>query len=243
MAEHFRTTLSMTAVVIMSLLLTSLLLGQESTIEEGAGMGWGILGFQTFDTEALNSTLENNTYSAFSDKFFTVGGGGQGIIKRVILGGEGYALLGETSTQGNRETSIAGGAGFFNLGYVALSTKTLRMYPLLGIGGGAIGLRIFEKSEGLSFEDVLKDPKRSVELTTGGLLLNLSLGADYLIIMEENEEGAGGLIFGLRIGYTVAPIKGDWMMDDLTVSDGPELGMTGPFIRLMIGGGGHGPRR
>jgi len=45
-------------------------------------------------------------------------------------------------------------------------------------------------------------------------------------------------VFGLRAGYTLSPFKRDWQMDELEISDAPEMGMTGPFIRFMFGGGG-----
>jgi hypothetical protein len=84
----------------------------------------------------------------------------------------------------------------------------------------------------------LDDPKRGSELSTGGFLLNVSIGADHLFILGGDEEGEGGLVLGLRAGYTFTPIKGDWNMYDMDVGEGPDIGITGPYFHLMLGGGG-----
>jgi hypothetical protein len=120
------------------------------------------------------------------------------------------------------------------------STEDLRVYPLLGLGGGGMSLNIVERGTSPSFDEVLDDPKRDVELSTGGFLLNLALGTDYLLKLGGDEKEESCFIFGLRTGYIFAPIKGNWEMDGVDISGGPDVGITGPYIRLMIGGGGFG---
>ena len=56
--------------------------------------------------------------------------------------------------------------------------------------------------------------------------------------MGEEKNEIWGMAFGLRIGYTFSPIKGDWKLEDNDVSGGPDIGVTGPYLKLMIGGGG-----
>lgn len=68
--------------------------------------------------------------------------------------------------------------------------------------------------------------------------MNLALGADYLLKLGGDEKREGGLIFGLRVGYILPMIKGGWEMDGIDISDGPKVGISGPYFRLMIGGGG-----
>ena len=60
---------------------------------------------------------------------------------------------------------------------------------------------------------------------------------DYPLIIGENKEGKGGLVFGIRAGYSLSPIKGDWKMDEIEISNAPNTGITGPFVRLIFGGG------
>ncbi|MDW7681339.1 MAG: hypothetical protein SCK70_12295 [bacterium] len=43
---------------------------------------------------------------------------------------------------------------------------------------------------------------------------------------------------GVRTGYTVSAFKGDWELNGIEISDAPEIGITGPYIRPLIGGDG-----
>ena len=96
------------------------------------------------------------------------------------------------------------------MGYIVYTKKQLWLYPLLGLGGGGMNLKIKEKPSSLSFDDVLDNPKRSVEISTGGFLLSFAVGMDYLLILGEDKKGKGGLAFGIRAGYTLSPFKRGW---------------------------------
>jgi hypothetical protein len=235
MYEKVKTIYSLTIVIVMSLFFTDVSQGQGIK----GGMGYFMFGGSTIDIEALNSRLEDKGYSKISPSFISLGGGGHGIIGRWIMGGEGCGLIGREVTSKGYKTSIEAGYGFFSLGYIVYSKEALRVYPLLGLGGGRMSLNIVEKGTSPSFDEVLDNPKRGIELSTGGFLLNLALGTDYLLGLTRDEEGEGGLIFGLRGGYIFAPLKDEWEMDGVDIS-GPDVGITGSYIRLMIGGGGFG---
>lgn len=188
------------------------------------------------DLEDFNERLDQRGYPTFSDDLFSFGGGGHAVINRVILGGEGHGFVTRETSSGGHKNSLACGYGFFDLGYVVYSAGGLDVYPLVGLGGGAISLKIVESGTP-SFDDILDDPGRGAELVTGGFLLNVALGSDYLLTLGGDENGEGGLVFGLRVGYTFSPIKGDWQFEGTPVSGGPVLSITGPYIHLMIGGG------
>lgn len=232
--------ITMGVVVIVSIFLGAIAEAQEVTTsaKKFGGRGYFMVGGNIIDIKSLNLRLEKKGYSKLSDNFISLGGGGHKIIGKVIIGGEGHGLIGRETTSRSYKTSIDVGYGFFNFGYIVYSTKGLGVYPLLGLGGGGTTLEIVEKETIPSFDDVLNNFKRSAELSTGGFLLNLAVGTDYLLKLGKDEKGEGGLVFGLRIGYTFAPIKGGWEMDGIDISGGPEIGITGPYIRLMIGGGG-----
>lgn len=142
-----------------------------------------------------------------------------------------------TLNGGTSTTSLIGGYGMFDIGYLVYSKKGLSVYPMLGIGGGGLTFKVAEESTP-SFAELLDDPKRSVELNYGGMLLNVSLGVDYLIKMAEDETGAGGLIIGFQAGYMLAPFTHDWKMETNDVTGGPDIGFNGPYVKIMFGGGG-----
>ncbi|MFC1569197.1 hypothetical protein ACFL4L_03075 [bacterium] len=225
--------------VTLAVLATIIQAQETGPVEETGGMGYSIFGQTTIAMDDMNTRLESKGYTGLSDKFFSVGGGGHSILKeKWIIGGEAHVLLGDDAVTGNYTSSILINYGFANFGIVAWSMKDLRVYPLLGLGGGSMNLKIRENLSSLSMDEVLDNPERGVNLVTGGVLLNLALGVDYLISFGEDEEGRGGMMLGFRAGYTLAPFKGGWTMDDIEITGAPEIGITGPYIRLMIGGGG-----
>ncbi len=227
-------------VVIVSMLFTNKSQAQEIIpgIRLKGVMGYFMTGGNKLDIKSLNSRLKNNGHSNISDEFISIGGGGHVIINKVIIGGEGHWLIGKEETGGGYNNSINSGYGLLNLGYLIYSTPKLRVYPLIGLGGGGSRLKIAEKETSRSFDDVLDNPKRRTELFTGSFLLNLAIGTDYLLKLTENEMGEGGLVFGIRAGYTFSPLKGDWYQGSTELSGAPEMGITGPYLRLMIGFGG-----
>ncbi|MDZ7292153.1 MAG: hypothetical protein ONB44_20555 [candidate division KSB1 bacterium] len=206
------------------------------------GRGYFMTGVNMLDLGAFNSQLQSSGYSSFSEDLFALGGGGHAIINHLIIGGEGHALL--TSDKdvvlaGRRyKTSLEAGYGFFDLGYQLISHGGFALYPLVGIGGGGLVLKISERASP-SFDEVLADPGRGAQLFTGGLMLHASLGADYFIQTRRDESKQGGVMIGIRAGYNFTPIKGDWSLEEFAIAGGPEIGITGPYVRVMLGGGGN----
>ena len=62
---------------------------------------------------------------------------------------------------------------------------------------------------------------------------------DYMFIDEDDENSTGGFIIGIRAGYQLTPSKADWNLNNFDIIGGSEIGMKGPFVRFMIGGGGY----
>jgi hypothetical protein len=240
MKTRFKRTAVFTLVVFVSILYTDFTQGQDivSASGEKGGVGYSMFGRSIVDLGDLNSKLESSGYPSMSENFFSVGGGGHSIINnKWIVGGEGHTLLGEEATHEAYKQSLTGGYGFFDLGYILFSLKDLRLYPLLGLGGGGMNLRIKEDIASVSLDNILEDPLRGVEITTGGFLMNLGGGIDYLFTFGKDEKARGGMFLGIRAGYTISTFKGKWTMDGVEISNAPETGLKGPYIRFMIGGG------
>jgi len=236
-----KTKMSLVFLLTLLVIFSSVIFAQEKAKKSGGGRGYCIMGTSIINIDDLNTKLKSAGYPEFSNNFFAIGGGGHGIINKVIIGGQGGSWLAgnEAVTLGGDtyNTSFIGGYGFFDIGYLAISKKGFNVYPMLGLGGGGFTLKIAQDNKP-TFDELLSDPKRSVELICGGFLVNLSLGVDYTIKFAEDETGAGGLILGFQAGYMLAPFTHDWKMDSSDVSGGPEVGFNGPYVKFMFGGGG-----
>ena len=200
--------------------------------------GHFMAGGTAFDFDPLNSRLKTKGYTEFSEEFFSIGGGFfHKASGRVLVGVEGHLLVGEekSSVIGSKSysSSAIGGYGFLNTGYLMVENDFLDLYPVLGIGIGGIGFKIGQSS----FDDILDDPQGAANLNTFSFLLNFALGADYKIKLPEDGTNESFLVIGLRGGYALSLFDSGWFMDEFSLSDDPEGGISGPYVRITIGGG------
>ena len=91
---------------------------------------------------------------------------------------------------------------------------------------------------GPTFEDVLTDPGRGAELSTSGFLLDLGVSVDVIARHIDDHHAHGGPLLGLRAGYILAPVKGDWQLGEREIAGGPRMGVEGAYVRAMLGFGG-----
>lgn len=162
------------------------------------------------------------------------------MLNNWVIGGEGHGLSGGTSENQEYRTTHSGGYGLFDLGYVVYSTPLMLIYPVLGIGGGGMVVSVTDRSKTpVDFDDLIKSPGREAYIGTGGFLLQASLSADFYVLGSRGEGGTGGFLVGLRAGYLWQP-GSSWYFNKDELSGAPEAGLSGPFIRLALGGGGHG---
>jgi len=232
-----------TTIVFLILFIANFSFSQEAETEKKNEevRGYVMLGGSKLDIDALNDRLVSKASASFSDEFFSIGGG---FLRKKnsnwLLGVEGHLLLVEEQDYRmqdvSHKASLIAAYGFFDIGYAVVSSGDLNIYPLIGFGGGGMWLQIGKNN----FDDILEDPVRNANLTGGIFMFNFALGSDYLIKVKEYEKNKGGIVFGFRAGYTYTPWNGAWWTDNISIKGGPKIGMTGPYIRFMIGFGGKG---
>ncbi len=207
----------------------------------GTGQGYFYIGVSTMDVEKLNNTMKAFGYPELSSRVLSMGGGGHAFMGRLVIGGQGHALTGESQDAliGNvpYKANLSAGIGFLDVGYLLTPGSKLKIYPILGIGGGDIELSIVEKQPP-AFELILQRPNRSSRLSKAVFLLNVCLGVDYFVVTRQDEEGVGGLVLGFEVGYTLSPVTSGWAADEIEITGGPDMGITGPYVRFKVGGGG-----
>lgn len=232
--------LTFQVIVACAALLTAPAAARTAQPERASIAGRGYLLFEGrgIGLSELNASLKKNGgYSGFSNPVFSYGAGGHALINRLLIGGECHALI-EKSTAGvGRRAKLSGGYGLFNIGYVVHSEGGLDVYPFVGLGGGRIGLEI-AGGQPASFEEIVAAPGRMSKLAVYGFIMTLNLGADSLIRIGAGNGPGGGFVVGARTGFAWSPAKAEWEIPGLTISGGPDIGFTGFYFALLVGGGG-----
>lgn len=203
-------------------------------VAEEPGAGFFSVGTQFTDLGPLNDRLSGAGYPTFASEMVSLGGGGYGVVaNRLLLGGEGHGLLTADGTRQGRSVSVGGGYGLLNLGYLFQPASRLRVYPLVGLGGGGLQLEIGSAGDADSFDEVLDTPSRSATVRQASLLVSLGGGLEYQF--GTPGEGRSARV-GVRAGYMISALSSDWQLDDNSLAAGPDASVQGPFIRLTIGG-------
>ncbi|NCA85789.1 MAG: hypothetical protein EOM83_09465 [Clostridia bacterium] len=211
---------------------------QEPTKTYG-GIGYFQAGYSFMDFNNFNSALAEAGIPDISNGSVSLGGGGHYIFRRFLIGGEGNGLIGGSSINDNYSVRHGGGMGFFNAGYIVFHSPLYTVYPMLGIGGGGYSVTITDRNAPSgSLQDVLDNPQQQAALSKSSFMLNFSLGTDLFVFADRTRHGTGGFIIGLRAGYLLAFDNDEWLLDNQSLTDGTNTSISGPFIRLTIGGGG-----
>lgn len=206
----------------------------------GGGIGYFMAGTAPIGTAALNGRLAAAGYPRLSSDIISVGGGGHGRIGRFIIGGKGAGTLDNSASNSLYKVTLSGGHGEFYVGFVVFRRGELSVYPTVGIGGGGFDLHIAPVAGGAAFDSVLTDPRREARLDATVYIIDLAVNIDHLFVLGEDEEGVGGFVMGIQGGYLYSSSTSDWQMSGATAAGGPGISYKGPYVRIMLGGGGYG---
>lgn len=222
------------------------LVAQDTNRLVRRSMGYFGTGWHQIQTGEFQARLDRSPvdYPRHGKDFWAVGGGGFMFSRRLVLGGEGYGLVGPRRSGGGYDSVLDGGYGMFQIGYDLVDSPDWTLYPLLGIGGGNFRWKIQRTDFPGDFDRLIGFPEVGTTLENAFFILQASLGIDRWIRIGGTREDRGGffLIFGIRGGYSHAPSANRWEVrihnDSYYLSNGPDLGLGGPFVRLTIGIGG-----
>lgn len=199
--------------------------------------GYLILGARNMNLSNLNNYLTSNGHPAVQNSTFTIGLGGHVIHNKTVVGVE-IVRTRQKPDLGSGEFSTSARATHttLNIGRLIFFKKGTMAYPYFGIGAGTLTMRITEHNID-SFGDITGYQKGS-EAKRNNLLVNIGFATDYFYKYREKKKGQNNLFIGLRVGWLLSPTRGKWRVNNFTVDDGPDSGITGPYIRLTIGLGG-----
>ncbi|MFW6254272.1 MAG: hypothetical protein ACOC41_05015 [Chitinivibrionales bacterium] len=183
------------------------------------------------DVKDLNQGLGNAELPDISENNISAGIGMDAVYGRFVHSMGLDVLFWDEGNQGNLETDLTGFYGRMAFGFDIFSKERFRLYPQIGLGLGALRLRI--NSENVGFEEALTGPSQTSEFWQMGVLLGVSLGGSYTFGIDKRDKN---IVLGFRGGYWHDPSsRSDWFYEYADVQNGPEAGFSGPYAKLTIG--------
>ena len=80
-----KTKLSLICLLVLFIIFSSMTFAQEKAKKSGGGRGYFMIGWSMLDIDKLNAQLSSKGYTEFSNNFISIGGGGHGIVNKLIM--------------------------------------------------------------------------------------------------------------------------------------------------------------
>jgi len=226
-------------VAFSCLLFVSQVRAQDRPVMRHAGGGGFTIGYGNMDVSPLNQFIPAGVGS-FDNHQLLLGGMGHGFLGNFVIGGSGSAIIGQKIKTGPYNYSLGGGVGTFDFGYLVVNKPKLRVFPLLGVGGGGYGLQITQNNS-VSAADIRTSPSREINISQGGFVLDFSLNLNVIpvLVYDERDRSYGGFMTGLKVGYLYGFPSSNWRYSGGDVTGGPDFGLNMFYVKLIIGGFGY----
>lgn len=194
-----------------------------------------------YSMDEYNSYFGANGVESVNDNGVALGGGFTVFIRNLALGGEWNSILDKKASSAMLDTRLESGWGQFQLGYVVVASKGWLVYPKLGIGTYRHGLTVTENVNALPFDSLVTGGYKGTMVTRKGMLGSVEANVDWMPGFDESS--GGGIVFGLGVGYQMQLTENDWDAYDTPVTGGPNVDLSGLYVRLRIGVGGWNQQR
>lgn len=194
------------------------------------GFGFFSPGFGMQDLGSLNAFVGED---AFEGNGITLGGGGQLMVKSIVLGGEGGSFLTRKAAIGSTDMQLESGWGKFSMGYVVYGRKGLLIYPKVGIGGSKQVLTLHNTLATNDVDSIYAGGYTGTTLQKNGLFTSFGAGIDWMPGFDET--AGSGIVLGLDLGYNLSLNEKPWEAFGKTLSGGPSITHGGIYANLHIG--------
>jgi hypothetical protein len=211
---------------------------QDVRLPRPFGQAYLLVGGVSLDLSGINASLGGQGYEPIGEETASLGGGAHTLLGRWLLGLEGFGYLPREADRapGDWRARLSGGGGVFNVGYTVARLGGTSVYPVLGVGGGALTLQMMQRGSP-RFDEVLANPGRRSTLHRTALIVQPALGMDHFIPVGAPVGARTGVVVGVRGGYAFTPFTSGWYLHMDRLAASPEQGMEGPFLRVLVGAG------
>ena len=180
---------------------------------------------------SMNNLFESYDYPVFNDVSPAWGGGSRMLYKeKFVIGFDYFNLINQRENHRSYDATFSGSMRLLCFGFCALNRPTLQIYPLFGIGIQSLTFKLTENTS-LSFEEMLENPKRGIEISRKDFFIDLGIQFDKFKHGEENRI----FLWGVKAGYRFIPVGFRWRYNRSALTDGPDAGIDGAYLQLNFG--------
>ncbi|MEP7382110.1 MAG: hypothetical protein ABI910_10515 [Gemmatimonadota bacterium] len=184
-----------------------------------------MLGYLRLDAAALQARFTSAGIPGSASGALTVGLGVDIRSGRILLGAGGQSILASSRSNATFRTRSSGNVGQLDLGVLALRTKRLSIYPLVGVGIAHVSVDIVARGD-FAFDDGLAHPARQIGLSNRAPIWNAGI-----LVEQRLQLGGRAYAVSVRAGIVRSAGAGRWESAESTVHDGPS-GMRGSYARV-----------
>lgn len=226
--------------IILLLLSFSQGFGQSSGVRQSMGMGAFTVGYGYMDVSKLHDFVPANIRK-FDNNHLVIGGEGHAVINKVLIGGQGYGMQGNSLSTDNANINLSGGLGTFDMGYMIVDKATYKFYPILGLGGGSYGIRISD-NKNVPLSDLNNsNTYHTINVSQSYFVADLSLNLNFFPFISDEQISSGnygGFLVGIKAGYIYSLPGSKWNYGGADITGGPDFGLNMFYVKVMIGGFG-----
>ena len=225
--------------ISLAVLLTAVTSANAEGSSEKSGLkqsDFFSFGAYVADIDKLNAELSANGIVEIPEWFYSIGlNGKRSINKNTFFELDGNVLIRKEASNGLYKSSLMGTNVVAGLSYLCQGNK-IDFYPMIGVGIGFLRLKIADHSDSdYSFDDALKNPRKELSALNTSLIIDIGVSTEYKI--KNSQNGDRGFIIGARFGYQFAPLVSEWKMGGKELGGGPDIGIHGFYLKMMIGQG------
>jgi hypothetical protein len=204
-------------------------------------------GYAFMQNDVINQFLANNA-PALNNNMGTLGISGLMEYKRWIGGITVQGGMSQPVTIDNyaghpgQDYQLANGFynGLLHLGYAVVNTPMMKIYPILGLGGGRASAQLVRTNISQASIVANNQPQNSnVQIGKAMAYIDLGIGFDFfhrMKPMEGNPRRNGGGVVGLRVGYSQGIGLGSWGYNgDNNVNENPTYNPGMFYAKLTVG--------
>jgi len=216
-------------------------------IGAGSGEAFSVVaastGMAMMSVDALNARMTSAQFAGLSNDAVSYGGSAYFAYGRALLGAEMQrSAYGQEGLNNGRTDDLSSVQGAITVGYALVSTRSLTLFPQLGVGLGKMNVSMRDAGGSRStvteptFDEIAQAPGSESTVSAKNLLYTIGGGADYLVAPRGASKG---VVLGVRAGVQTSPNRAVWTRGGQNVAGGPDVGPGGPFLRVLVGVGGR----